>query len=79
MVLRDRPLHQLQQLIGGVDVGVSQLKALDLDLIVTEVVGQPPQLFCARDAGTSSPARRRLRAGLALPHATGTSSPLIVL
>lgn len=42
MVLRDRPLHQLQQLIGGVDVGVSQLKALDLDLIVTEVVGQPP-------------------------------------
>lgn len=79
MVLRDLPLHQLQQFIGGVDVGVSQLKALDLDLIVTELVGQPPPTLLCPCLWDQLSAWRRLRAGLALPHAAGTSSPLIVL
>ena len=30
--LQDWPLHMLQQLIDGVDVGVDQLKSLDLGL-----------------------------------------------
>ena len=32
LVTQDLPLHVLQQVIDGVDVGVSQLKALDLGL-----------------------------------------------
>ena len=31
LVLQDRTLHMLRQFIEKVDVGVSQLKALDLD------------------------------------------------
>ena len=32
MDLQDRPLHTFQQFIDGLDVGVSQFKALDLGL-----------------------------------------------
>lgn len=38
MDLQDQPLYQLQQLIDGVDVGVGQLRALDLGL---GGIGQP--------------------------------------
>jgi hypothetical protein len=34
-ILQDWPLHVLQQFINEVDVGVGQLKALDLDLLVS--------------------------------------------
>lgn len=36
LVLRDQALHALQQFTDGVDVGVGQLKALDL--VVAELV-----------------------------------------
>ena len=49
MLLQDQCLHALQQVIGGVDVGVGQPKAQDVGTEVAELVswgslGPPPPL-----------------------------------
>ena len=56
MDLQDQYFHVLQQLIDGVDVGVGQLKALDLGLGDSWV----SQLFCTHTTRMSSPALPRL-------------------